>query len=302
MLMKSPFLAGLAVALAVGPSLAADLPAQKAPAVILPPPPPTWTGAYFGANVGGIFDASGGVVTSAGALFDDTANGAGLAGPTAFGSAAAAALGGNASLNGTGVIGGGQLGFNWQFNSFVVGLEADIQGTTLSSYATTSGAAVEPATGSPVTAQSNLSKSLNYLGTVRGRLGYLITPTLLVYGAGGLAYGGMTFSNGVFLSSTNAAFPLSAVSANYGDARIGWTAGGGVEWMFAPNWSAKIEYLYYDLGSVGATAFAAAPVPGGALLYAAAYQSSARFDGHIVRAGLNYHFHGFAPSPVLAKY
>ena len=64
---------------------------------------------------------------------------------------------------------------------------------------------------------------LDYIGTVRGRAGRLSTPTLLVYGTAGFAYGGVSA-----WSQTNI--------------RSGWTAGGGLEWMFAPNWSAKVEY------------------------------------------------------------
>jgi len=302
--MNKTWISALAFAAAAlaGSARAADLPSMKAPPVILPPPL-TWTGAYFGANVGGVFDASSGVTTTTGPLFDDTGNNSGAGfGPTTFGSVAAAALANKASLSGAGVIGGGQIGYNWQFNNFVAGLEADIQGTTLSSAAKAFGSVTEPTTGSLVSAQSNLSKDLRYLGTVRGRLGFLVTPTLLIYGTGGLAYGGMNFSNGVFISSSNPAFPISAVSANYGDAHVGWTVGGGGEWLFMPNWSAKVEYLYYDLGSISTTGVVATPFPGGNLLYAAGYRSSANFNGHIVRAGVNYHFHWFAPAPVLAKY
>jgi len=67
---------------------------------------------------------------------------------------------------------------------------------------------------------------------VRGRAGYLITPTLLLYGTAGFAYGDVT------------AFQRSNTST-------GWTAGGGAEWLFSPNWSAKVEYLYVDLDSSG---------------------------------------------------
>ncbi|MGB8898002.1 MAG: outer membrane beta-barrel protein [Methylocella sp.] len=69
---------------------------------------------------------------------------------------------------------------------------------------------------------------IDYFGTLRGRYGYLFTPTLLVYGTGGFAYGGTGTSS---LTTT----PL------------GWAAGGGLEWMFFPNWSLKVEYLYYEL-------------------------------------------------------
>ena len=66
---------------------------------------------------------------------------------------------------------------------------------------------------------------------MRGRVGYLITPTLLIYGTGGFAYG-----------------QVSAFGFN--TTPTGWTAGGGVEWMFAPHWSAKAEYLYVDLSNM----------------------------------------------------
>ncbi len=294
-------LAAISLAVSTGSAMAADLPSAKAPTFV-PPPPPTWTGFYFGANVGGIFDAGAGASVSASPVFNDT-TGAALGAPSYFGTASAASIGNNASLSNTGVIGGGQIGYNWQFNnSFLAGLEADIQGTTLSSNASASGAATEPSTGSLVSTTSSLTKSLSYLGTVRGRLGFLATPTLLAFGSGGLAYGGMNFTNGLFQTSSNANFPSSAVSANYSDARIGWTAGGGLEWMFAPNWSGKVEYLYYDLGTASAANVLSAAVPAGNLLYGAFYRSSTHFNGHVVRVGLNYHFQWFSPATVVAKY
>ncbi len=294
-------LVAISLALSAGSALAADLPSLKAPPVILPPPP-LWTGFYFGANVGGIFDASTGATIAAAPLFNDT-TGAALGAPSYFGTASAASIGGNASLSNAGVIGGGQAGYNWQFNNnFLAGLEADIQGTTLSSNATASGAATEPSTGSLVSTTAALTKSLSYLGTVRGRLGFLATPTLLVFGSGGLAYGGMNFTAGLFQTSSNSNFPYSAVSADYNDARIGWTAGGGVEWMFAPNWSAKVEYLYYDLGTASAANALSAAVPAGNLLYGSYYQTSTHFNGHVVRAGVSYHFQWFSPATVVAKH
>jgi outer membrane immunogenic protein len=293
-------LAATALVLSAGSALAADLPSLKAPPVTAPPP--LWTGFYFGANVGGIFNASTGASVSASPIFND-ATGAALGAPSYFGTASAASIANNTSLSNTGVIGGGQIGYNWQFNnSFLAGFEADIQGTTLSSNASASGAATEPSTGSLVSTTSSLTKSLSYLGTVRGRLGFLATPTLLVFGSGGLAYGGMNFTVGLFQTSSNPNFPFSAVSADYNDARIGWTAGGGLEWMFAPNWSAKVEYLYYDLGTASAANVLSATVPGGSLLYGALYKTSTHFNGQVVRAGLNYHFQWFSPATVVAKY
>ncbi|MGA8170408.1 MAG: outer membrane beta-barrel protein [Methylocystis sp.] len=293
--------AATALALSFGSARAADLPGLKAPPVYAPPPP-TWTGFYFGANVGGIFDASSGARTSASPLFDD-ATGAALGAPSFFGTASAASIVNGGSLSNVGVIGGGQAGYNWQFNnSFLIGLEADIQGSTLSSNASAAGAAAESSTGSLVSTTSSLTKSLNYLGTVRGRVGFLVTPTLLVFGSGGLAYGGANFTNGVFQSSSNPNFPLSAVSAVYSDARVGWAAGGGFEWMFAPHWSAKVEYLYYDLGSASAASVVSGNVPGGGLLYGSFFESSTHFNGHVARLGVNYHFQWFSPATVVAKY
>ncbi len=294
-------LAAISLALSAAAALAADLPSLKAPPVVVPPPP-LWTGFYFGANVGGIFDASTGATTAATPIFNDT-TGAALGAPSYFGTASAASIASNASLSNAGVIGGGQAGYNWQFNNnFLAGLEADIQGTTLSSNASASGAATEPSTGSLVSTTASLAKSLSYLGTVRGRLGFLVTPTLLVFGSGGLAYGGMNFTAGFFQTSSNPNFPSSAVSADYNDARIGWTAGGGLEWMFHPNWSAKVEYLYYDLGTASAANALSAAVPAGNLLYGSYYQTSTHFNGHVARVGVNYHFQWFSPATVVAKH
>jgi outer membrane immunogenic protein len=128
----------------------------------------------------------------------------------------------------------------------------------------------------------------------------LITPSLLVYGTGGLAYGGVNFGASVFQVLT--AFPAvgpGISSTAFSDTRVGWTAGGGVEWMFMPNWSAKVEYLYYDLGNV--------TPPGSVFVYPVVANpigvngATTRFDGHIVRAGVNYHFN-WGAAPVVAAY
>ena len=90
---------------------------------------------------------------------------------------------------------------------------------------------------------------------------------------------------------------------SYSGTKLGWTVGAGGEWKFAQNWSAKLEYLYYDLGSAtysSLLAFTAPPgfnPPG----YGSVLSHTTKFNGHIVRAGLNYHFGGGA-GPVVAKY
>ena len=90
------------------------------------------------------------------------------------------------------------------------------------------------------------SDKLDWFGTVRGRLGFLATPTFLLYGTGGLAYGRVASATVNSFTATPDIYTGSTSTT-----RAGWTAGAGGEWMFAPNWSAKAEYLYVDLGTVG---------------------------------------------------
>jgi len=316
--MKS-LISATALSLALTASaFAADLPSRKeAPVYVPPPPPPMWTGFYAGLNAGGTFDASNGnVYTAGGPIWESPAFGVGAAALIAgYGATSNSAI---PTSNG-GFIGGGQAGYNFQFyNAFVVGLEADIQGIAGSS---SSGNAVTAAPSAapieaPFTAvgSSTASKRLDYLGTVRGRLGYLFTPTLLVYATGGLAYGGANLSTSYFATDVGGFSPFAVPvfgGSSYSDTRVGWTVGGGLEWMFMPNWSAKLEYLYYDLGTMTnspsfstltfnpALALAAGTSP---VFGLTGQQSWASYRGHVVRIGVNYHFNWAAPAPVLAKY
>ncbi len=294
----------LALALVAGPMLAADLPSIKVP-TSLPPPLPMWTGFYGGVNVGGAFGGSTGVATNGAALINDAAGASVFGAPTIFGVASAASAANTVSMNNSGVIGGGQFGYNYQFSdNLLAGMEADIHGATISSVISATGVATEAVSGVPMVSTSTISRNLDYVGTVRAHLGYLATPTLLLYATAGFAWGDATFANSLFQTTLD---PLGRVGTSlargaFSDALFGWTAGVGVEWMFLPNWSAKAEYLYYDLGSVSATTATAGSDPTGVLLYAAAVRSTTHFDGQIVRLGLNYHFHWGAPAPVIAKY
>ncbi len=296
--MKRIVFTATALALCSGSTFAADLPSRKAPPVYLPPPPVmTWQGFYAGLNAGGTFggDSTTHVLLPAQPGFDP----------------GAIALGATTQNNSpSGFIGGGQIGYNWQFNSsFVLGLEADIQGIAGTSNNGGTGAASGPSVLHPANTLAGFgstSQSLDYLGTVRGRVGFLFTPTLLVYGTGGLAYGQTNLSHGSFGTETTpagAVVGFSSSSGTYSDTREGWTAGGGVEWMFHPNWSAKVEYLYYDLGTVYVNEpTIAVALPSGATASPTTGQSTVHFNGHVVRAGLNYHFNWGAPVPVVAKY
>jgi outer membrane immunogenic protein len=314
--MKKIALTAAALALTAGSALAADLPSQKGPPILPPPPPPPlWTGFYVGLNAGGTWANS------------NTTSVASFAGPCNVGfpgcaavpnySVTSAALGSFVVSNGNngGFIGGGQIGYNYQFyNSFVVGIEADVQGIASSnSVSNTAGVLANPNFPTfPLVSFGAVSKSIDYIGTVRGRLGWLFTPTLLVYGTGGLAYGGVNVNTTITQGGLAAFGPNDLIpgfgGSAFSDTRVGWAAGGGVEWLFWPNWSAKVEYLYYDLGNItvanSPVTIVGGPTSGfpGTVFASSISQTTTRFDGHIVRAGLNYHFNWGAPPPVVAKY
>jgi outer membrane immunogenic protein len=259
-------------ALVAGGALAADLPSRKAaPAYVPPPPPPPmWTGFYAGLNLGGGWSANS-INPSQLSPYGSTVDGSVylLPGNTQGG--------GNAG----GVVGGGQVGYNYQFgDSFLIGAEADIQGTSMRSGGNSNYIVYPDPNWAnnylvPLSPAGNPGIALNWFGTVRGRAGFMIMPTLLVYGTGGFAYGG-----------------VSGGYSNFSNTRTGWTAGGGVEWMFMPNWSAKAEYLYTDLNSGGNNI--------GWSGFQTGYHRHPQFN--IVRAGVNYHFNFGGAAPVLAKY
>jgi outer membrane immunogenic protein len=133
---------------------------------------------------------------------------------------------------------------------------------------------------------------------VRGRLGFLVKPNLLVFGTGGLAYGHVKSS--LAISQNLIGSGLGALEASFGTAlntsklEGGWALGGGFEWMVASNWTAKAEYLYYDLGTVTSNGQIAdrivSPSPPTTYYFVNDVQSTTRFNGNIVRVGLNYHF------------
>lgn len=305
--------AALASALSIGTTFAAEpLAVKELPPP--PPPPPIWTGFYFGLNVGGtwtVTDNGFTVVSSPGpcnAAFPGC-----VSVPNA--SQLTAGLANFTQPLGSvgGFLGGGQVGYNWQFaRAFVAGVEADIQGVAGNGGDRTPfiGAIQDPNFVDIYTQTLIARKSVGYIGTVRGRLGYLPAPTLLVYGTAGLSYGGVDSRVDIMGSALNDAglpFPYFA-TGSFSDTRIGWTAGGGIEWLFWPNWSAKAEYLYYDLGNV---TYSTSPLinfggplsaaPGG--VYSSVFpQIQTRFNGHIVRAGVNYHLNWITPAPVAAKF
>jgi outer membrane immunogenic protein len=283
-----------AMALA-GTAIAADMPVAPPP-----PPPPLWTGFYIGVNAGGTWGNNNSVNTATANL--DPGNG--LGNEAVYNVASAGLATTNISPQTTAFIGGGQIGYNYQFaNSWLVGLEADIQGVSKNGPTTLFNQTTVIA-GEALIQSALASKSMDYFGTVRGRIGFLATPTLLVYGTGGLAYGGIHSSTliGQAIAGAPAVPNLYSAFGSVSNTRVGWTAGGGVEWLFLPHWSVKLEYLYYDLGSVTyGLGLLANFNTGGTLFTLGAPVSRTHFNGNIVRAGVNYHFNWGAP-PVVARY
>jgi outer membrane immunogenic protein len=279
----------VALALSAGSAMAADLPSRKEAPVYVPPPPPPplWTGFYVGLNIGGGWDANGGQSGVSG--YYDPRFPIGKVPTTTdrdrdrfvpIGPANLFLLpNGNTVGNQGGVVGGAQAGYNYQFNQFVIGAETDFQGTSLSGGGNNSPLTLFPSPFptanhflTPIGAITGANISLPWFGTVRGRLGYLIMPTLLLYGTGGFAYGQVD-------------------AFGFNNTRTGWTAGGGAEWLFAPHWSAKLEYLYVDLDSNGTTG-----------TFGWTFGQHFHPELNVVRAGVNYHFNFAQPTPVVAKY
>jgi outer membrane immunogenic protein len=279
--MNKLWLAAAFLALSAASASAADLPARtysKAPVIV--DPAYNWSGFYIGANAGGHWGRDR--LTTA-------------ANPLGFVGGAAAEL--NAlsagSLKPNGFVGGGQIGYNWQINNVLVGVEADavwLDGTATRSITYPTALVLNPAD-----IMTNATHA-TWLATIRGRLGVTFDRTLL-YVTGGAAFGE------VKTTDTFCAFgclPLflpgafSSVSAS--TTRVGWTAGVGLEHAITNNWSLKLEYLYVDLGSFS-TSIPPCPLCLGVPI-ASDVTVNHRYSDNIVRVGINYRFGG----PVVARY
>jgi outer membrane immunogenic protein len=255
-----------------------------------PSAPPLWSGWYIGANAGygwghpndtmsGDVDggAGSGVVDS---LFNPTVD-------------TLANLSYPLSIRTSGALGGAQAGFNWYATSrWLAGLETDFQ---LSGAGGTFKFTEPGSTGSTYALSS--SQILNWFGTLRGRLGYLLTDRALLYGTAGLAYGETKVTAAIAETGIGITFPPGfpttlfcppatvCLSGFQSHLSVGWTAGGGIEYAAWDNVSFKVEYLYVDLGSQTLTLVTQAPASGTAF-------TIAHFENtlNVVRGGVNFHF------------
>jgi outer membrane immunogenic protein len=278
-------LAGAALlALAGAPALAADMGRPPAPAPVYTKAPMmpvySWTGGYIGLNAGYSWGDSETTTTT---LFPVQAY-------FAASSVPAIATAGAQAVKPDGFTGGGQIGYNWQAGSAtVVGLEADFESFGLKR-TVNSGAVVYPCC-APTAFAIASGVQTTWLATFRARLGYLVTPSTLLYVTGG---GAVTDLQGAFAFADN--FGPAFESGAFTTAKLGWTAGGGIEWAVSGGWSAKAEYLFVSFPTVTTTSTNL--VVGGAAVPNQTFTHSADLDANIVRLGLNYKFGG----PIVAKY
>jgi outer membrane immunogenic protein len=281
----------------VGQARAADLPARAAPPMLAPVAPIfTWTGWNFGFLTGYAFTDRQNVRTVGN-------NGAGIAGVTNTQlNVAQLRRPPNIRLEDDGFTNiGANLGYDYQFtpgNGIVVGVATDITWTDLSRYR----AYLSPAQAANgfIPDPSVYRQSLDFLGTVRGRVGYAF-DRFLVYGTGGFAYGGVEYKADFFRNTDNA----RAYAGRYDRIETGYAYGGGIEYAiptdsFLARFSLlsllgyqsqaitlKAEYLRYDLGSRNVLVQNTGIGPTGS------YTSRFTTEGSIVRGGLTYRFGSF---------
>jgi outer membrane immunogenic protein len=260
---------------------AADLPV-KAPVYKAPPSPAqvySWTGFYAGLNVGGGWENT---IDNSASLSNCIATAA------AFCAGSPAAVPPRFDTHPRGFIGGGQIGYNWQFNALVLGVEADFQRSAIKGSQNVANPYIVPGfPANPITVAGSGSQKLDWFGTLRGRVGWLPTDELLVYATGGLAYGRVQ-TDVSFSGSVAGTLFAGSTTSSVSDTLTGWTVGGGLEWKFAPRWSVKGEYLYYDLGTVQLNQ--TITFISGASIFGLAIQSDAHYHGNIARVGANYKF------------
>jgi outer membrane immunogenic protein len=232
---------------------AADLSVRARPApaqVYTAAPAFTWTGFYVGANVG----YGWGKLTGTEGVAGNGFVGAGSA---------------SSGLNVNGVIGGGQLGYNWQTGAFVLGVEADIQGA---------GEHRTDSIGCGVACTLSAETRIDSFATLRGRVGVTPWDRGLLYFTGGAAW--MHASDTLNLTTAGG----TARVLDQGISKMGWTIGGGLEQMVWDRWSVKVEYLYMRAEDVTSSTNIPAALGGGTLT------TTGTISNNVLRAGLNYHF------------
>jgi outer membrane immunogenic protein len=269
--MRKTLLASVsAIVLTSSAVMAADMPVKARP---LPPPPaPTWTGFYLGLNAGYAWGNA-----------DPT-----LIGPTTVPPIIFPTSQDPPSLKPRGFIGGGQAGYNWQTGQWVFGGEVDFSGLDAKADATVSPFFIGKGSLNTVT----WSSRYDWLFTARLRGGFLVAPNWLLYATGGLAVTHVKDS----VVCTSVPFSRCGVNSLAGssmtwsdsDTLTGWTIGGGIETMFAPNWTARVEYLYAKFKDTTPPVTSTSGFPPGFPPIQSLF--SFNHDLNVVRLAINYKF------------
>ena len=223
-----------------------------------------WTGWRAGVNGGGAFDPGQTVGVN------ETSSGA------PFISGSWPGFGTFGSLKPSGSFGGGQIGYNWQTGSWVLGIEGDIQGASVQD---TQSVTISPYISAPNGITVATSDKLSWFGTVRGRVGWAADRWLL-YATAGFGVGGIRYASNMVDT-----FGFSAVNS-VNTTRGGYVVGGGVEYAFQQNWSVKLAYQFLDLGSA---TFNSVEFSAGAPTLLV-LSNNVKFDYQTVRVGLNFKF------------
>ena len=220
----------LTIGIGLALSLGATLPANAYER------PFAWTGLYIGLNAGYSWGKASADVDIATSERTRVFRAFGLPAQTLVSDDTVPGPSGSGSRSGdvNGWLGGGHIGYNWQAQRWVYGVEADIQWTGQDGDIA---ACLGPDC-------AKASYQLDWFGTLRGRLGYLLEPRSLLYLTGGLAYGHLSAD----FSASGPSIPTVSVSDSA--TRAGWVVGGGFEWAFDRSWSLRAEYLYMDLGTM----------------------------------------------------
>jgi len=244
--------AGLFACGAASSAFAADLamppPPPPAPAAVpVLPPVYNWSGFFVGGHLGYGWGADSMRLTP------DSSYAAGTIVPAI-------------AADPRGVVAGVQYGTNWQFDRLVLGTESDFSFTDIRRSQTI-------LTGSPTVTNTGEQK-LPWFGTTRVRAGYTLQDNLLIYATGGLA-------NGTAKGSFSAIGPGIGAIGSRSKTLWGWNVGGGLEYGLGP-WSAKVEYLHYDIGTL--TFYTIDTISG------AHIRAQTKFAGDMVRVGVDYRF------------
>ena len=295
--MKSILLTAAALSALSFSAFAADMPTRAA-APIAPAPIFSWTGFYAGATAGYVANNNQ-VSTSYSSSVLEVSN---FLDGAVQNNILPSRMGNKSNK---GFTGGVTFGYNLQSGNVVYGLETDFSSlsTKSASFSAVAPGVVQirPQNGTgpsysddTLTTNASTSGSANWLGTVRGRVGFAFDRAL-IYGTGGLAFGNVKSSTSVGLNAHCVSVDCSSpnVDANgvwsgsKSSVKFGWALGGGAEYAFTDRVSLKAEYLHYDLGKVS---YALSADAGAAALIPASGRVSAKISGDIARIGVNFRF------------